>query len=756
MPIISNFPSGGSGGGGGLALAAVTGITTLVSHGKVYVKWTDPDDLVVAGSTLAEWSGTILVRKAGSTPTSRRDGTIVLDSKTRNAYQSTYFCDSGLTDGTTYYYKFFPYTTTNTYTDDTADEFNETPEAIAPGNVSGMSTVASGNGKLGIKWTDPASTVVSDGVTIATWGSTKVVVKAGSYATDPDDEDAAWSFNSTTRNAYANTNLVATGLTNGTTYYVSFFPMSTDGGVNVDASNRITGTANRMTISTVPSQSGTLTYDGSTQYPSWSNYDSTKMSKSETGQINAGTYTTVSFTPLDDYMWSDGTITAKRPSWTIGQATGSLTVSETAITLNKTSTSATFTIGGNYDGTLVVESSDTNIATVSRNGSTVTVNSVNNTSGSATITVSIQSGTNSNYTLPSNKTVSVTAKFVTIYGVTWDGTSTTALTRTDAAVGFTDPVPAVSNGSGSSPFDDLMPWSGMVRVTDSVAGELVAIPKFWYKLTQSGNTLSIQIADGEVDGYSVSPAHMDRGDGSGERDLVYIGRYHCATSTYKSTSGVKPAASVTRANARTNIHNLGSNIWQADFAMRFTIWLLYIVEFANWNSQAKIGYGCGNNSATENMGYTDSMTYHTGTKQSSRTTYGLGTQYRYIEGLWDNVLDWMDGCYNASSGTYIILNPSKFSDTGNGTLMGKPGNNGYISKVTVSSAGGFPAFYNSSSSAGSDSTYIPDYWSFNTSYPCLFVGGSYSRYQSRGLFFVNYYSTSNTNADIGCRLMKLP
>ena len=65
MPILSNFPGGSGSGGGGLALAAVSDIQTLVSSGKVYVKWTDPDDLVVADSTLAAWGGTLLVRKAG-------------------------------------------------------------------------------------------------------------------------------------------------------------------------------------------------------------------------------------------------------------------------------------------------------------------------------------------------------------------------------------------------------------------------------------------------------------------------------------------------------------------------------------------------------------------------------------------------------------------------------------------------------------------------------------------------------------------
>ena len=63
MPILSNFPGGAGSGSGGLTLAAVSGITTQVSSGKVYVKWTDPDDLVVAGSTIAAWGG-LFVRRA--------------------------------------------------------------------------------------------------------------------------------------------------------------------------------------------------------------------------------------------------------------------------------------------------------------------------------------------------------------------------------------------------------------------------------------------------------------------------------------------------------------------------------------------------------------------------------------------------------------------------------------------------------------------------------------------------------------------
>ena len=342
--------------------------------------------------------------------------------------------------------------------------------------------------------------------------------------------------------------------------------------------------------------------------------------------------------------------------------------------------------------------------------------------------------------------------YVHIYGASWDGTSTTKWSRTDEAAEFTDPVPYVAGASSyGSPFDSLQPWAGMVK-SERTGGTMVAIPKFWYKLTQNGKGMSIQIADRAVEGYSVSPAHMDRGDGQGERDVVYIGRYHC-NGTYKSGTG-SPGANMTRSSARSGIHNLGSDIWQCDFAMRFTLWLLYIVEFCDWNSQAKIGYGCGNNSSPQPLGYTDSMPYHTGTTQSSRTTYGCGTQYRNIEGLWDNVLDWCDGCYYNSNGLNIILNPSEFSDSSNGTAVGVP-SSGWPSAFKVKTNGGFPVFIPTSAS-GNDATYSCDYWNFSSSYPCLFVGGDCSHYSGYGLFCVGYRTASNYDGYVGCRLQELP
>ena len=417
MPIISNFPIGG-GNESGLALGAVSNIATVVSHEKAYFKWTDPNDLAVDGSTLAAFAGTILVRKAGSAPLSRRDGTVVLDSKTRNAYQSEYFCDSGLTDGVTYYYKFFTYTTQNVYTDLDENLVTVTPVAVAPADVSDMSVAAAGNGKVVLKWTDPENTT-QDGITTSVWGGSKVVYKKGSKPTSVDDDTLV--LNSTTKNAYQTNGLTISGLTNGETYYFAVFPYATDAygsAVNTNASNVISGVPNRLAIANVPSQSGTLTYTGSAQTPSWSNYDSSKMTLSVTAQTNAGTYT-ATFTPLDDYCWSDGSITAKSVNWTIDKAAGSLSLSKTSITLNNSTKSTTFTVTRAGDGAISAVSSDTSVATVSVSGTTVTVNSVNDKTGTATITVSVAEGTN--YMTPADQMVAVSCEFIpALNDCTWE------------------------------------------------------------------------------------------------------------------------------------------------------------------------------------------------------------------------------------------------------------------------------------------------------------------------------------------------
>ena len=347
-------------------------------------------------------------------------------------------------------------------------------------------------------------------------------------------------------------------------------------------------------------------------------------------------------------------------------------------------------------------------------------------------------------------------KRVHIYGVEWDwdtGNSTSG-TRTDDSALFADPNPAVNNGSGSSPFDNLYPWSEMVKETRT-GGVMVKEPKYWFKWTKTGKKLKLQIADGPVEGFHVDPVNMDRGDGLGELDFSYIGRYHCASGTYKSETNKAQQTNITRSQARSNIHNLGSNIWQMDFAQMWYVGMLFLVEFADWNGQTAIGYGCSSGNSKQNNGRTDSMQYHTGTTAANRTTYGF-TQYRNIEGWWDNVYDWMDGCYYNSNGLNGIKNPAQFSDSANGTLIGSMPSSGYPTDMAIPTQSGFEWALRPAATGGSATTYVPDYWSFFGSYPCLVHGGGYDQDRGRGPFCVYCYIASYTHSNIGCRLQERP
>lgn len=525
----------------------------------------------------------------------------------------------------------------------------------------------------------------------------------------------------------------------------------TEGGVTAQAQQAVT--VQKANI-TVPTQSGSLTYNGGPQSPTWNNYDTAEMTiGGVTSGTNAGSYNTqFSLKDTVGTQWADGTTGDKTVAWSIQKAAGSLSLSPTSMTLDADNPSKTITVTRSGTGAISAQSSAPDVASVSVSGNKITVTGHEN--GDVTVTVNVAA--DSNYNAPAAKTCSVTVSFAQIYGVQWDGTASTTWSRTDAAETFMNPTPAVNNGNGSSPFDTIMPWAGMVVEDDATAGKLVKIPKYWFKWTRSGNGMKLQISNGPEAGFHVSPAHADRGDGKGERDYVYVGRYHCNTS-YKSQAGSQPAANMTRAAARSSIHNLGSTYWQYDYAMHWTIMMLYLVEYANWNSQATIGYGCSPSNAKFNMGATDNMVYHTGTSAASRTTYG-SVQYRHIEGLWDNVYDWCDGIRFSGSTVYCIANPASFSDTSGGTNVGtRATSSGYISGWTNPTADGFEYALYPNAVSGSETTYVCDYCNYSASGVVLLVGGYYGQNQYLGAFYLyGNYAASNAGASIGCRLQKLP
>ena len=207
-------------------------------------------------------------------------------------------------------------------------------------------------------------------------------------------------------NSYNPETLTLGGVTTGTnagSYVATFTPKEgyqwADGTVS---EKEVTWTINRATV-TPPSQSGALTYTGSAQSPSWNDYDTSKLTiGGTTSGTNAGNYN-ATFTPTENYRWSDGTTSAKTVTWTIGKAAGSLSLSKSSMELGASKMTDTFTVTRSGNGTISAVSNNTAVATVTVNGTTISVTAVGK--GNTTITVSVAEG--SNHKAPANKTCSV-------------------------------------------------------------------------------------------------------------------------------------------------------------------------------------------------------------------------------------------------------------------------------------------------------------------------------------------------------------
>ena len=152
------------------------------------------------------------------------------------------------------------------------------------------------------------------------WTIGRAVISAlptqtGTLVADGTSKTPSW-------NGYDTNKMTIGGDTSGTAageYTATFTPTS-----NYKWSDGSTGAKEvKWTIISVlvsiPSQSGTLTYNGSAQTPKWQNFDNENSSVSVSAKTNAGEYT-ATFT-LKKGMWTDGTTAAKTIKWTIGRAT---------------------------------------------------------------------------------------------------------------------------------------------------------------------------------------------------------------------------------------------------------------------------------------------------------------------------------------------------------------------------------------------------------------------------------------------------
>lgn len=465
--------------------------------------------------------------------------------------------------------------------------------------------------------------------------------------------------------------------------------------------------------------------------------------------------------------------------------TYSVTATKSGVS-SSTASAAVSTSGGSYTTTVkfctLTVTIDSGSAVKAVNGSTTLTATSTGTAkfylpntGTWSITATLNGETaTSSIACSSYTDYTLELSYVKVFGVCWNygaqSTTLSRLTKTSDPNGLvnvnitTEPSPALGTGAGSSPFDSYLPWSGMEEyniINNAVSYKkgasgfsrssydtAVYIPEYHFRIVDDATNKKryFYIADKAKSGFTKHP-------GSGK----YVGRYN-TISGYYSKTGSKPLANITRATARTNSKNKGSKWGQYDFASWCAVWLLYLVEFADWNSQSVIGIGICGSSSMANTGGTDSMNYHTGTAASSRTTAGA-VQYRNIENPWGNIWEWIDGV-NFSDGTvYVCTTPANYADdtTSGYTNAGtKTQSDGWIKAIGISSTAPWAFF--PTEVGGSETIYIPDYAYYYSGWRVLHVGGDYgSTTGSVGLFYFNAnYTSSNSNSDVGARLLFHP
>lgn len=546
-----------------------------------------------------------------------------------------------------------------------------------------------------------------------------------------------------------------------------------------------------ITIPVVPSQKGTLTYNGEAQMAEWNDLNTEELTLvGASYQTNAGTYT-MGFQPKPGYQWWDGTTETKNATWTIRQANNSATFyPDGTQTLNANKRSVTITVTPQYgeisaswmdpDYSQYADISVDNSSAVSDGYCYITVSAKKQVPAEiGKIGYYVETEGSTNYvTVNYGKYVKIES-LTSVFGVSWDRSNpSTALTRLTKANDpnklvtvdiTTEPVPAVGTGSGSSPFDSYMPWMGMEECTlnnatgkvSSKKGDpgfkrtsidrpvMVKIPEFYYKIERVGSIFRYYIADGPVDGLSLHP-------GSGDN---YLARYEAGEASsgtlgfiLASYSGTTPSVSKTRSTFRDHARNMASGFQLRDIAAWCAYDLLYLVEYADWDSQKKIGPGIVNDTAAHKTGETDAMVYHTGRANSGDNA---AVQYRGIENPWGNVSEFIDGINVYGQSVYICTDPEIYTDD---TDTNYPYSNiklptsGWTKGLGLST--NFPWAYLPNEVGGSGSTFIPDYVThLSQGWQVLVVGGYYSDGSYAGLFrFGSNYTSLESNSTIGARL----
>lgn len=380
---------------------------------------------------------------------------------------------------------------------------------------------------------------------------------------------------------------------------------------------------------------------------------------------------------------------------------------------------------------------------------------------------------------------------------------------------FTRLAGAVGKTAGAD-FDSVNAYGGRRRCNLSDSGEVLAYygddnfkadgsngqvmveqPKFYYRVVPL-KTEKIDGADGyhlrkaryyisdtPKAGFKVHPAFVRNGV---EIDRIYLSAfegciYDVSAGAYlledeqladfnndklSSITGAKPCSGktqqLTRTNARKLANNRGEGWKQATIQTVSATQLLFVVEYASFNSQNVIGAGAvhkkddGSSNSAEISGMTATLGNSSGTVKNSENIEFVS--YRGEENFWGNIWIWIDGVneYNPETnegggfGTLFISEDAAsgvYSDTGIRPVKGS----GYISSFGYSKKYDF--LFMPTECGGTSALPVGDaLLNGNNGIMALMLGGaSYSSYFA-GAFYTDFNITEKMSVRIiGARLI---
>ena len=247
-----------------------------------------------------------------------------------------------------------------------------------------------------------------------------------------------------------------------------------------------------------------------------------------------------------------------------------------------------------------------------------------------------------------------------------------------------------------------------------------------------------------------------------------------AEDKLSSVSGKTPISYGYRSNFRTAAATRGNGCgWrQQDYDLVSAIQLLYLVEYANWNSQLMIGAGLTNFGSTnwanwsyynplESTGNSNANGNATANLDNGANTLGSYMSYHGIENFFGHIWEWVDGI-NIGGATspdddnkvHVCNNDTYFADniwtnyTDLSIILAQT--NGWQKTLEQIRRGFLPASVGGGAGSG---TYITDFYYQNPGWRVAMLGGRADYGAAAGVAYWNvYYSSGIRSRACGGRL----